>query len=174
MISTSELLLHNTMPRPSSKPKPNKRDSSHLRFYLSIVLLYYIVLQDKIVVVYRWKNIGEWVRACDPARDTATWGQTKLQLRYYHPILISLHWIALGMAVGKVPSGHTKPYPYPLGKNWPIPIPTTHHGYKITPYPYPPWVAGTHRVPIPINITIDMIIWIAKISTNITNVWNPT
>jgi hypothetical protein len=23
----------------------------------------------------------------------------------------------LGMAVGKVPSGHTKPYPYPLGKN---------------------------------------------------------
>jgi hypothetical protein len=23
----------------------------------------------------------------------------------------------LEMAVGKVPSGHTKPYPYPLGKN---------------------------------------------------------
>jgi hypothetical protein len=82
--------------------------------------------------------------------------------------------VRLGMAVGKVPSGHTKPYPYPLGKNWPIPIPTTHHGYKITPYPYPPWIAGTHRVPIPINITIDMILWIAKISTSITNVSNPT
>jgi hypothetical protein len=25
--------------------------------------------------------------------------------------------LELGMAVGKVPSGHTKPYPYPLGKN---------------------------------------------------------
>jgi hypothetical protein len=60
----------------------------------------------------------------------------------------------LGMAVGKVPSGHTKPYPYPLEKNLLIPT-THHHGYKIMSYPYPPWVAGTHRVPISINITID-------------------
>jgi hypothetical protein len=44
----------------------------------------------------------------------------------------------LGMAVGKVPSGHTKPYSYPLEKNWFILILTIHHGYKITPYSYPP------------------------------------
>jgi hypothetical protein len=47
---------------------------------------------------------------------------------------------------------------HPLDPPLPILIPTTHHRYKITPYSYPPWVAGTHRVPIPINITIDMII----------------
>ena len=92
----------------------------------------------------------------------------------FHPSCRDYRTSEIGMAVGKVPSGHTKPYPYPLGKNWPIPIPTTHHGYKITPYSYPPWVAVTHRVPIPINITIDMIIWIAQISTSITNVSNPT
>jgi hypothetical protein len=64
----------------------------------------------------------------------------------------------IGMAVGKVPNGHTMPYPYPLEKKYPILIPATHHRYKITPYSYPPWVAGTHRVPIPTNIIVDMII----------------
>jgi hypothetical protein len=34
--------------------------------------------------------------------------------------IVEVPWLAraeLGMAVGKVPSGHTKPYPYPLRKN---------------------------------------------------------
>jgi hypothetical protein len=37
----------------------------------------------------------------------------------------------LGMAVGKVPSGHTKPYPYPLGKIYPYPYPLPIMGTKL-------------------------------------------
>jgi hypothetical protein len=46
--------------------------------------------------------------------------------------------ISLEMVVGKIFDEHTMPYPYPLEKNTPLPIPSTHHGYKIIPYPYPP------------------------------------
>jgi hypothetical protein len=38
------------------------------------------------------------------------------------------------MAVGKVPNGYIKSYPYPLEKKYHIFIHTTHYRYKITPY----------------------------------------
>jgi hypothetical protein len=46
-------------------------------------------------------------------------------------------------------------------------VTNTHHRYKIMPYSYPPWVAGTHQVPIPTKITVDINILNrkAKVST---------
>jgi hypothetical protein len=45
-----------------------------------------------------------------------------------------------------------------LEKKQSISIPTTYHGYKITLYSYPPHGSGARQVPIPANITIDLII----------------
>jgi hypothetical protein len=52
----------------------------------------------------------------------------------------------LRMTVGKVPNRH-KVIPIPTREKCPVPIPTTHHGYKIMPYTYPPWVEGTCQYP---------------------------
>lgn len=55
-----------------------------------------------------------------------------------------------------------KSYSYSLEKKCLISIPTTHHGYTIIPYSYPPRVAGTHEVFVPTNVPIDMIIEMQK------------